>query len=155
MNKKFIKIFFSKLVQDPRREQYWLKFIDDIEDVKFVGNRLNYSILKNNQKLSKYVDARYTITRSNQSTSALIFWAKDYVFVEFSDTGALYIYRSTSFNIKLNHINNIADLKIWTRGMAVIKSAGNYWEFMPEGTHYHSGRWEERLNVWMNKYFYN
>ena len=156
MNKKFIKIFFSKLVQDPRREKYWLKFIDDIEDVKFVGNRLNYSILKNNQEISKYVDARYTITRSNQSTSALIFWARDYVFVEFSDTGAVYIYKRESFNIKTKHIEKITDLKSWPRGMAVIKSVGNYWEFMPEGTHAHMGEnWELRLNIWMKKYFYN
>ncbi|PQJ72755.1 EH signature domain-containing protein [Polaribacter butkevichii] len=156
MNKKFIKIFFSKLVQDPRREKYWLKFIDDIEDVKFVGNRLNYSILKNNQEISKYVDARYTVTRSNQSTSALIFWAKDYVFVEFSDKGAVYIYKRESFNIKTKHIENITELKSWPRGMAVIKSVGNYWEFMPEGTHAHIGeRWEFRLSIWMKKYFYN
>lgn len=156
MNKKFIKIFFSKLVQDPRREKYWLKFIDDIEDVKFVGNRLNYSILKNNQEISKYVDARYTITRSNQSTSALIFWARDYVFVEFSDTGAVYIYKRESFNIKTKHIEKITDLKSWPRGMAIIKSVGNYWEFMPEGTHAHMGEnWELRLNIWMKKYFYN
>ena len=156
MNKKFIKIFFSKLVQDPRREKYWLKFIDDIEDVKFVGNRLNYSILKNNQEISKYVDARYTITRSNQSTSALIFWARDYVFVEFSDTGAVYIYKKENFNIKTKHIEKITDLKSWPRGMAVIKSVGNYWEFMPEGTHAHMGEnWELRLNIWMKKYFYN
>lgn len=154
MNKKFIKIFFSKLVQDPRREQYWLNFIDDIEDVKFVGNRLNYSILKNNQEISKYVDARYTITRSNQSTSALIFWARDYVFVEFSDTGAVYIYKKENFNIKTQHIEKITDLKSWPRGMAVIKSVGNYWEFMPEGTHAHMGEnWELRLNIWMKKYF--
>ena len=156
MNKKFIKIFFSKLVQDPRREKYWLKFIDDIEDVKFVGNRLNYSILKNNQEISKYVDTRYTITRSNQITSALIFWARDYVFVEFSDTGAVYIYKRESFNIKTKHIEKITDLKSWPRGMAVIKSVGNYWEFMPEGTHAHMGEnWELRLNIWMKKYFYN
>jgi hypothetical protein len=156
MNKKFIKIFFSKLVQDPRREKYWLKFIDDIEDVKFVGNRLNYSILKNNQELSKYVDVRYTVTRSNQSTSALIFWAREYVFVEFSDTGAVYIYRKESFKIKTKHIEKITDLKSWPRGMAVIKSVGNYWEFMPEGTHAHMGEnWELRLNIWMKKYFYN
>lgn len=156
MNKKFIKLFFSKLVQDPRRETYWLKFIDDIEDVKFIGNKLNYSILKNDQEISKYVDARYTITRSNQSTSALIFWAKKYVFVEFSDKGAVYIYRRESFSIKTKHIENITDLKRWPRGMAVIKSVGNYWEFMPEGTHAHIGeKWEFRLNIWMKKYFYN
>ena len=155
MNKKFIKIFFSKLVQDPRREKYWLKFIDDIEDVKFVGNRLNYSILKNNQEISKYVDARYTITRSNQSTSALIFWAKDYVFVEFSDTGSVYIYKHESFNIKLNHIEKIGDLKKWNRGMSIVKKESYYYNLRSEGTLIHAGAWEERLDVWMRKYFYN
>jgi hypothetical protein len=156
MNKDFIEVFFSKLVQDPRREAYWLKFIDYIEDIKFVGNRLNYSFLKNNEEISKYVDARYSITRSNQTTSALIMWAKDYVFVEFSDTGAVYIYRKESFKIKTKHIEKITDLKSWPRGMAVIKSVGNYWEFIPEGTHAHMGEnWELRLNIWMKKCFYS
>jgi hypothetical protein len=158
MNKKFIKIFFSKLVQDPRREQYWLKFIDDIEDVKFVGNQLNYRSLKNSQEISKYVDARYTITRSNQSTSALIFWIKDYVFVEFSDKGAIYIYKKETFraNFNLKYIQKIENLKFWPVGSSIIKSNGsNYWSFRQEGTHSHSGSWEERLDVWMTKYYYN
>jgi hypothetical protein len=156
MNKKFIKIFFSKLVQDQRREKYWLKFIDHIENVKFVGNRLNYSILKNNQEVSKYVDARYTVTRSNQSTSALIFWAKNYVFVEFSDTGAVYIYKKETFqsNFNLKYVQKIENLKSWPRGMSVIKTEGNYWHFLKEGTFGHRGGWEERLDIWMNKYFY-
>lgn len=155
MNKKFIKLFFSKLVQDPRRETYWLKFIDDIEDIKFIGNTLNYKILKNNQEISKYVDARYTITRSNQSTSALIFWAKDYVFVEFSDTGSVYVYRKESFNIRLNYVERISDLKKWPRGMSIVKNEGQYYSLRSEGTLIHSGSWESRLDVWMRKYFYN
>lgn len=156
MNKKFIKIFFSKLVQDSRRKVYWLKFIDHIEDIKFVGNKLNYNILKNNQETSKYVDVRYKITRSNQSTCSLIIWARNYVFVEFSDTGSLYIYRKSSFNIKLNHIERIEDLKTWPAGMAAVKLAGsNYLDLQSEGTLAHRGDWESRLNVWMKKYFYN
>jgi hypothetical protein len=159
MNKDFIEIFFSKLVQDPRREVYWLKFIDHIEDIKFVGNRLNYSFLKRNEQISKFVDARYSITRSNQSTSALIMWAKDYVFVEFSDTGAIYIYKTATFNskIKLKYIERIEDLKTWPVGSSVIKSSGsNFWAFKPEGTHAHiADSWEFRLNIWMKKYFYN
>lgn len=155
MNKKFIKIFFSKLVQDPRREAYWLKFIDDIDDIKFIGNKLNYNILKNNQEISKYVDGRYKITRSNQSTSALIFWAKNYVFVEFSDTGSVYVYRKESFNIRINHVERISDLKKWPRGMSIIKNEGKYYNLIPEGTLSHSGSWELRLDIWMRKYFYN
>lgn len=157
MNKDFIEIFFSKLVQDPRREAYWLKFIDNIEDIKFVGNKLNYNTLKNNEQISKYVDARYFVTRSNQSTCALVIWAKDYVFVEFSDTGSLYIYTLETFNaeIKLKYIERIEDLKIWPRGMSAVKLDGpNYLDLSPEGSVPHIGDWESRLNVWMDKYFY-
>jgi len=154
MNKKFIKIFFSKLVQDSRRETYWLNSINDIEDVKFIGNKLNYSILKNNQEISKYVDARFTVTRSNQSTSALIFWIKNYVFVEFSDKGAVYIYKRESFNIKTKHIERITDLKRWPTGMAVIKSKSeNYRILRSEGTHAHIGdEWEFRLDIWKENF---
>lgn len=158
MNKDFIEIFFSKLVQDKRRENYWLSFIENIEDIKFVGNRLNYHILKNNEQISKYVDARYYVTRSNQSTCALIIWAKDYVFVEFSDTGSLYIYKQERFSakIKVKHIERIEDLKIWPREMRAAKlDRPNYLNVYPEGNLDHRGDWESRLNVWMNKYFYS
>jgi hypothetical protein len=158
MNKDFIEHFFSKLVQDPRREAYWLKFIDNIEDIKFVGNKLNKNILKSNEQISEYVNTRYYPTRSNQSTCALIIWAKDYVFVEFSDTGSLYIYKNESFrsNIKLKYIERIENLKIWPRDMTAVKLQGNYhMSLLPEGNLAHRGDWESRLNVWMNKYFYN
>ncbi|MCD8406399.1 EH signature domain-containing protein [Tenacibaculum dicentrarchi] len=158
MNKDFIDIFFSKLVQDSRRKEYWLKFIDNIENIKFVGNDSNYKNLINEPLIKKYVTSRYYRTKTNQSTCALIIWAKEYVFVEFSDTGALYIYRIETFNteVRLKHIERITDLKKLPKGLRAVKLEGsNYLNLLPEGTLGHRGDWESRLNVWMNKYFYN
>ena len=111
LNKDFIDVFFEKLVQDERRKRYWLEFVDKINDIKFVGNRANYGYLKRNENISKFVDSRYKTTGRNQSTCALIIYSKDFVFVEFTDTGALYVYKNQNFNINLNAINAIADLK--------------------------------------------
>lgn len=158
MNKDFIEFFFSELVQDTRRKAYWLKFIDHIEDIRFVGNRYHYSILKNKQEISKYVDSRYTITKRNQQTCALVISAKDYVFIEFSDTGSIYIYLKENFKIKLKHVEKIEDLKIWPKDMSIIKKSlkGNYYpDLYPEGTLSHRGEWEIRLDIWKKKYFYS
>src|SRR5690606_15549280 len=94
LNQRFIKVFFEKLVQDERRKKYWLKFIDKIDDIRFSGNRDNFRYLKNIESVSKHVDSRYKITTRNQPTCALIIYARNYVFVEFTDTGALYIYKN-------------------------------------------------------------
>ncbi|MBE7632815.1 hypothetical protein F7642_00440 [Tenacibaculum finnmarkense genomovar ulcerans] len=157
MNKSFIDIFFSKLVQDSRRKEYWLKFIDNIENIKFVGNHNNYMSLINEPLITKYVSSRYRRTRTNQNTCALIIWAKKYVFVEFSDTGALHIYKIETFNaeITLDNIQLISDLKKLPKGLTAVKICGNHFSLEPEGSIGHKGDWESRLNVWMDKYFYN
>ena len=156
LNKDFIEVFFSRLVQDSRREKFWLQFVDEIEDVKFIGNTLNYQILKNIESVSKYVDSRYSVIGSNQSTSAIIIWAKGYVFVEFTDVGALYIYKKSSFKIKLKHVSNLRELKVWPKGSSAIRNdpyRSGYYELSSEGTLNHSGAWEQRLQVWMKKYY--
>lgn len=155
MNKDFIEVFFSKLVQDHRRKQYWLKFTDHIESIKFVGNRLNYETLKNIDTISKYVDSRYKITRRNQKTCALAIYAKNYVFVEFSDVGALYVYNATKFKSlfkNLNSIDKMEDLK--KLDDTLIETEGDYLYMAKEGRLAHRGKWEPRLDRWMNKNFY-
>ena len=155
LNQRFIKVFFEKLVQDERRKIYWLKFIDKIDDIKFSGNRDNFRYLKNIESVSKYVDSRYKITSRNQPTCALIIYARNFVFVEFTDTGALYIYKRKNFRVNLNSINGMEDLKTWSRDDFACKNSDTpgYVDLNEEGRITHQGYWESRVDVWMNKYF--
>jgi hypothetical protein len=156
LNKNFIKIFFEKMVEDYRRKSYWLKFIDKIDDIKFAGNRANYQYLKNIESVSKYVNKRYKITVRNQKTCALIIYSKDYVFVEFSDTGALYIYKQNHFDVNLNSLNGIQDLKTWSTYDYACKNSpysSGYVDLNPEGRITHQGFWEDRFDIWMRNYY--
>lgn len=157
LNKHFIKIFFEKLVEDDRRKKYWLKFIDKIDDIKFSGNRSNFQYLKNIQSISQYVDFRYKITSRNQGTSALIIYSKNFVFVEFTDTGALYIYKKQNFNINLNAIDSMEDLKTWSTYKYACKNAeqSGYIYLNEEGRITHQGYWESRFDAWMRKYYHD
>ena len=156
LNQHFIKVFFEKLVQDDRRKKYWLKFIDKIDDIKFSGSRDNYRYLKNIESVSKYVDSRYKTTSRNQSTCALIIYSKNFVFIEFTDIGALYIYKHNNFRVNLNAIDGMEDLKIWSKYIYACKNSDTpgYVDLNEEGRITHQGYWEDRVEVWMNKYYH-
>ena len=157
LNQHFIKVFFEKLVQDERRKKYWLKFIDKIDDIKFSGSSDNYRYLKNIESVSKYVDSRYKITSRNQSTCALIIYSKNFVFVEFTDTGALYIYKKQNFKVNINSIDTMEDLKSWPTHKYACKNAeqSGYIYLNEEGRITHQGYWESRFDSWMRKYYHD
>ena len=159
LNREFIEIFFKELVKDERREKYWLKFIDEISDLKVVGNEANKLYLKKTDDISKLVEDRYIETSSIRSTCALIMHAKDFVFVEFSDMGPLLIFKKDTFNrrIDLEKVETVDDLKVWSiRDYACRNSARQgYVNLYIEGRITHQGRWENRVDVWMRRYYYD
>jgi hypothetical protein len=157
LNIEFIEVFFNKLVIDERRKKYWLKFIDRIEDIKFVGNRVNHKYLKSIEGISKYVDSRYKTTRRNQSTCALVIYSKQFVFVEFTDTGALYIYEQKNFTTNLNAISSMDKLKKWSSSVYACRNSeqSGYVNLRREGRITHQGEWELRVDSWMNKFYYD
>jgi hypothetical protein len=104
------------------------------------------------------VDSRYKATSRNQATCALIIYSQDYIFVEFSDTGALYIYKHQSFKVNLNNIRAIDDLKLWPIGRYACKNSeySDYFDLNEEGRITHQGEnWELRVNAWMLKYYHD
>lgn len=156
LNKEFVEVFFKRIVEDKRREYYWLKFINDIEDIKIVGNKANYNYLKEVDSISEHVGGRYKVTSSNQNTCALIMYLKDFVFVEFSDVGALYIYKKQSFKdkVNLNAVSSIENLKRMSTYNFACKNSSSYGfvNLNSEGRITHQGDWESRVNVWMRRY---
>jgi len=154
-NLQLIKIFFENLVQDHRRKNYWLKFIDSIDDIKFIGNKYNYNKLKNIKSISKYVNHRYKTTSRNQYTCALVIYSKGYVFVEFTASGALYIYKQRNFTVNLNSVRSMKDLKLWSTANYACKNSArsDYVSLNEEGRITHQGNWENRFNLWMKNYY--
>lgn len=166
INKKLINVFFHHLVQDERRKKYWLKYVDQISDIKFCGNSFNFRRLKNIESISEHVDSRYIKTRSQLDTSALIILMYNYIFVEFTDVGALYIYRTTNFKINLKSVKSISDLKVWPVRKFAAKNNENFGRYdygtyrynkekyktQDEGRITHQGYWEDRVDTWMRKY---
>ena len=156
LNKEFVEVFFEKIVEDWRREKYWLKFVNDIDDLIIVGNKANYTYLKEIEEISNIVDGRYKVTRASQQTCALVMYIKDFVFVEFSDVGALYIYTKQAFETKinLNNIGSMNDLKKISPTKYACKNSSRYGyvELNNEGRITHQGDWEPRVNIWMRRY---
>lgn len=156
LNKEFIEVFFEQIVEDPRREAYWLRFINDIEDIIIVGNRSNFNFLKEIESISNQVAMRYKVTERNQHTCALVMYIKGYVFAEFSDVGALYVYKKETFDTEanLNSINSIHDLKMWStyKYACRVSSQYRYLELEEEGRITHQGQWERRVDAWMRRY---
>lgn len=159
LNKEFVEVFFKKLMEDERREKYWLKFIEEINDLKVVGNEANKLYLAKTDDISKYVEDRYIQTPSIRSTCALIMHAKDFVFVEFTDTGPLLIYKKETFDSRINleKIESVDDLKKWSTGDYACRNSAThgYVDLDVEGRITHQGRWEGRVNVWMRQYYYD
>ncbi|WP_170154421.1 EH signature domain-containing protein [Mangrovibacterium diazotrophicum] len=155
LNKVLIDVFFEKLVQDKRRKIYWTKYIEKIDDIIFCGNRYNYYYLKNIQRISKQVESRYKCTSRNQSTCAIIIFLREYVFVEFTDVGALYIYLKNTFETIFKQFNEIDDLKKWKPNHYACRNHPadpNYILTNKEGRITHQGNWENRIESWMNRY---
>jgi hypothetical protein len=159
MNDQLIKLFFEELVQDQRRKKYWLKFSEEIDDIKFCGNLTNYLYLKGFEGMSDLLSSRYKITKHYQKTSALIIYSKNFVFVEFTDSGAIYIYKDENFKINLNSVYTMRDLKKWPVQVFACKVNqnssyyGGYYETKPEGRIVHNGDWESKVNAWMRNHY--
>ena len=158
----FIKVFFEVCVQDPRRKKYWLRFVNYVSDFRVVGSYLVKSRLKSSPEAREYVDSFFiSISSTYAETAALVMHIRDKVFIEFSDTGALYIYKDTSRWVAFlragqRYIRGISDLKN-TYLPTISETRWSYYvgedHFPPEGRLVHGGSWEDRIDYWMSLFF--
>ena len=100
------------------------------------------------------LDSIYIVTESTQSqTAALAMHIDNYVMVEFSDTGAFYVYKESSSYAKFfnrKRVDTIKDLKQPHLSSIVqnnTKSSNDF--YYTEGRLIHSGNWQYRLNEWL------
>lgn len=155
--RKIIEVFFSVCVQDYSREKYWTKYVDYINDFRLVGSDLVRRKLETNNMIESYSLKNVFIPLNSRrlQTAALIMYIKDWIMVEFSDTGCLYVYERGHYiadRLKRKYINSIDDLKLLSNQL-VFKTFYGYYYGGSQGRHFHKGDWQWRLDLWMRDKF--
>jgi len=156
ITQQFINVFFNVCINDERRKRFWLRFASKISSFKVYGPLHTKNILKRDDRIAEYVDARFEPVYSRKDVSAFILYIGDYMLIEFSNEGyAFYAYKITSsYKPSLNNrLNSVDDLRNGSMPMAI--HSDNYYDyFNDEGrlTHRDGNQiWESRFNSWMDK----
>jgi hypothetical protein len=156
ITQQFINVFFNVCINDERRKKFWLRFASKISSFKVYGPLHTKNILKRDDRIAEYVDARFEPVYSRKDVSAFILYIGDYMLIEFSNEGyAFYAYKITSsYKPSLNNrLNSVDDLRNGSMPMAI--HSDNYYDyFNDEGrlTHRDGNQiWESRFNSWMDK----
>ena len=156
-NRKIIETFFEVCVQDRDRKVFWLRYVEYVSAFRIVGSTATKRLLQGDSRVSGIFLPFYIETESRTSqTSALVLFIKDKMIVEFSDTGALYVYNHKREKVKLvtnkrRFINSTADLKITSMNNLIDISDWGYQTHYEEGRMTHQGYWQDRLNGWMRE----
>lgn len=154
-NRKIIETFFEVCVQDRDRKVFWLKYVENVSAFRIIGSTATKRLLQGDSRVNGIFQQFYIETESRTSqTSALVLFIKDKMIVEFSDTGALYVYNHKHQKVKLitnkrRLINSTADLKIPSMNNLIEINDWGYMIHYHEGRMTHQGYWQDRLNDWM------
>lgn len=151
--KKVIKVFFEKCVDDERRKRFWLKYVDHIVDFRIVGHWTVRTMLLRQQSISDVVPQHFVSSQYKQTT-ALVLCIKDKVFVEFSDNGALSVYKHGSQKVAIfdngaKSVFKIDGLKRFSPPLIDTDIWGVYNVYNDGGKMNHQGNWESRLENWL------
>src|SRR5690606_7251057 len=87
ITQQFINVFFNVCINDERRKKFWLRFASKISSFKVYGPLHTKNILKRDERISEYVDARFETVSSRRDVSAFILYIGDYMLIEFSNEG--------------------------------------------------------------------
>lgn len=153
--RRIIETFFEVCVQDRDRKAFWLQYVQYVSGFKIVGSTMTKRALQNDPRTSTMFLRHFIETNSNYSqTSALILCIKNKVMVEFSDTGALYVYNQGHNQTRflrngVRYMNSTNDLKMPSMQMLIVNYdwGGHYYH--EEGRMTHQGYWQTRLTNWL------
>ncbi|MCI0501817.1 MAG: EH signature domain-containing protein, partial [Epsilonproteobacteria bacterium] len=100
INRQFINIFFQKISMNDDRRNFWLRYIKHISRFKIYSHKWVYNTLAYDIRIKDSLKERFGFIQGvDRNQSALILFIKDYLFIEFSQTGnALYIYKPGTIN---------------------------------------------------------
>ena len=156
---QIVESFFEICVQDRERKSFWLKYVQNrsITRFKIIGSTAIKRLLQSNSKIGSMFLRHFIETNSYSSqTSALALFMKNKMFVEFSDTGALYVYNQTHSMVKKvtnarNGISSTNELKIPSMNVLIEANTWGGYYYYEEGRMTHQGYWQQRLEGWLNK----
>lgn len=156
---QIVESFFEICVQDRERKSFWLKYVQDrsITRFKIIGSTAIKRLLQSNSKIGSMFLRHFIETNSYSSqTSALALFMKNKMFVEFSDTGALYVYNQTHSMVKKvtnarNGISSTNELKIPSMNVLIEANIWGGYYYYEEGRMTHQGYWQQRLEGWLNQ----
>jgi hypothetical protein len=156
ITRQFINVFFEKCINDHRRKRFWLKYVQEITQFRVVGSSYIRRVLMSDNRISEIVSPRFSKTNSlNDRNAALIFKMKDYLFIEFSDEGAFYAYKSSNPkapSIDRKSFERTDDLKLTHYRQLVYRSGTVPTEVNEEGSLPHRdgvADWEDVADYWL------
>jgi hypothetical protein len=156
ITRQFINVFFEKCINDNRRRNFWLKYASKISSFKVFGARRTRAILKSDQRIEQYVDARFSTVYSNKETAAILLIMGNYKLVEFSDPGyAFYAYKKNnpdapSFEAKSHR--SVDDFRNSSLPLLVYRSGYYLHSYSDEGRLSHADGdlgWENVFDSWI------
>lgn len=155
---QIIEVFFDVCVQDRERRDFWLKYVGHLSGFKIVGSTATKRVLQNDGRVSSMFLKHFIETKQYSSmTSALVLFIKNKMIVEFSDTGALYVYNQNHDKVKLIitqrrfHLDSTNDLKIPSMQSLIEADYWGGYDFNEQGRMTHQGYWQSRLSQWMQR----
>ncbi len=149
LKRKFISIFFEKCMHEPSRQKYWLKHIDMIGDLDIWTTPFTMSLLMQDKRIADMLNTKVKVldNEKNVDKSALIMSVGNYLFIEFSDAGCLYIFKKDSpygKTITSNRFFYFDEIKRMR-----VETIQSFYVGKQEGKISHNTGWENTLEKWM------
>jgi hypothetical protein len=153
--RRIIETFFEVCVQDKDRKHFWLNYVQYVRGFKIVGSTMTKRLLQNDPRVSNMFQRHFIETNSTYSqTAALVLCIKDYVLIEFSDTGSFYAYKQNNSKVQFlrkgtRYMTSTNDLK--DTSMDILVENDNWYgtSYNDEGRLTHRGYWQNRLQTWL------
>ncbi len=156
ITKQFIDVFFRVCLNDQRRKIFWLNIASRAKlTFKVYGSQGTKNMLKMEEKIAEYVDARFETVSSKNKVSAFILYIGEYMIIEFSDKGyACCAYKINSPNCPDldSKLRTVDDLRNRNLPLA-ISSDDKFYYHSEEGRLFHTDGndiWEAKFNSWIN-----
>jgi hypothetical protein len=107
---EFLDVFFTELINEQDRRLYWLSKIDSINDIKIYGSSSVKMQLSYVNSIKGSLRTRFKIIGGAGSNAGIIMDLNNSQILEFTDSGAIYCYRTVRNRIPKN-VNNLSDLR--------------------------------------------
>ena len=107
---EFLDVFFTELINEQDRRLYWLSKIDSINDIKIYGSMSVKKQLSHIQSIKGSLKNRFKVISGGGSNAGILMNLSNSQILEFTDSGAIYCYRSDRERIP-KVVNTLSDLR--------------------------------------------